>query len=105
MPAIAAFFCILMLIVLNKLPMEKDRLSWAPFLITIAIFLVSFVGIAYSFYPYVVPEQLLITQDTTSTPSLLIIFIGAVAIVPFILGYTIFTYWVFRGKVKELSYH
>jgi cytochrome d ubiquinol oxidase subunit II len=64
-----------------------------------------FQGLAYSFYPYVVPEQMTIYQAAASPQSLMIIFVGALVVLPFIIGYTIFAYRVFRGKANELSYY
>jgi cytochrome d ubiquinol oxidase subunit II len=67
---------------------------------------VCFVGIAYSFYPFIVPEKILIQDTNVSKQSLLIIFAGAVVVLPCIIAYTIFSYWVFRGKITEkLKYY
>lgn len=103
-PMLGAIISVLMTVVLKKLPLHNDKFAWLPFLLTIIIFVICFQGIVYSFYPYVVPGKMLIVDVASSTSSLLIIFVGAIITVPMILGYTFFTYWVFRGKTKDLSY-
>ena len=64
----------------------------------------AFAGLAYSFYPYVVPDRLTIFEAASAPESLMVILIGAVFVMPAIIGYTVFSYIVFRGKAKELSY-
>ena len=63
-----------------------------------------FFGMAYSFYPYVVPEQLTIWQAAAATESLGIILVGVMVVLPLILGYTVLAYVIFRGKAVKLSY-
>lgn len=91
-------------VLLRALPMEGDRYSWAPFTLTILVFVLCFHGLAYSFYPYIVPEQLLIEEAAAAPESLFIILIGALFVLPVLIGYTVFAYWVFRGKAQDLSY-
>jgi cytochrome d ubiquinol oxidase subunit II len=53
-----------------------------------------------------VPEKILIQDTSVSKQSLLIIFAGAFVVLPCIIAYTIFSYWVFRGKITEkLKYY
>jgi len=51
-----------------------------------------------------VPERLTIQQAASSPESLFIILVGAVFVLPFIIAYTAFSYFVFRGKATELRY-
>ena len=60
---------------------------------------------AYSFYPYVVPDQLTIYEAASAPESLLIIFAGACVVLPVIAAYSILAYTVFRGKATALSYN
>ena len=69
-----------------------------------AIFVLAFAGLAYSFYPYIVPDKLTIYEHTTAPESLMFMLIGALIVLPFILGYTVYAYWVFRGKASQLRY-
>lgn len=77
-----------------------------PFLAALGIFVLSFVGIGISFYPYIVPGALTIAEAAAPDASLSFLLVGAVVLVPVILAYTAYAYWVFRGKVDpEEGYH
>lgn len=91
--------------VLKQLPLKDDSGCWLPFLITLLVFIFCFCGLAFSFYPYVVPGQLTIWQAASAPESLSFILYGAIIVVPCILAYTIFSYWVFWGKVEKLRYY
>lgn len=90
---------------LRHLPLENDRLAWLPFAAGSALFCVSFAGLAYSFYPYVVPEALTIYEAAAAPEALMIIFVGTCFVLPVIVGYTILAYVIFRGKARELRYY
>ena len=79
-------------------------LCWLPFVLLIAVFVLGFLGLAYSIYPYVVIDRLTIWQAASSPAALKVILIGVCISVPAIAGYTVFSYRVFRGKARELSY-
>ncbi len=79
-------------------------LCWLPFVLLILVFVLGFLGLAYSIYPYVVLDQLTLWQAANSTAALKVILVGACISVPAIAGYTIFSYRVFRGKTGELTY-
>jgi cytochrome d ubiquinol oxidase subunit II len=89
---------------IHHLPGEGDRWAWAPFVSALGLFALAFAGLAYSFYPYVVPERLTIYEAASAPESLFIILIGACVVVPTIVAYTILAYWVFRGKTRALRY-
>ena len=89
---------------LRKLPTADDSFAWVPFVTTSALFVLAFLGLAYSFYPYVVPESITIYEAASAPESLMIILVGACIVVPTILGYTILAYVIFRGKATELRY-
>jgi cytochrome bd ubiquinol oxidase subunit II len=80
------------------------RLCWVPFAMVVAVFVLGAVGLAYSLYPYVVIDRLTIWQAASATESLAVILIGCAITVPTIAGYTIWSYRVFWGKARELSY-
>lgn len=90
---------------IRKLPKENDQHCWVPFIGSIGLFFLGFCGLAYSFFPYIVPNRLTIWEATSSHESLLVILIGASIVLPFIIGYTFYSYRVFWGKVKDLSYY
>lgn len=89
---------------LRRWPRADHSLDIVPFLGALTLFVLGFFGLAYSFYPYVVPEKLTVWDAASAPESLLIIFAGAVVVLPFIAGYTAFSYYVFRGKANELHY-
>ncbi len=105
-PLITAIIIIALYFLLHKMPLQNDKFCFVPFLMIIAIFTLCFIGLAYSFYPFIVPNQLKIVDATIeSRESLLIIFFGVTAVLPFLIGYTAFVYNVFKGKSSELKYH
>ncbi len=89
---------------LKRMPRADHSLALVPFLGATSLFVLGFFGLAYSFYPYVVPERLTIQQAASSPESLFIILVGAVFVLPFIIAYTAFSYFVFRGKATEMRY-
>lgn len=77
-----------------------------PFLAALGLFVLCYVGIAISFYPYMVPPNVTIWQAAGPDKSLMFLLIGAVILIPLILAYTAYAYWVFRGKVDSSEgYH
>ncbi len=78
---------------------REDELT--PFLGVEAIFVICFVALGLSFYPYIVPPSLTIAEAASPDKSLVFMLVGAVFLVPIILAYTAYSYWVFRGKVPE----
>ncbi|MGR3468608.1 MAG: cytochrome d ubiquinol oxidase subunit II [Shimia sp.] len=89
---------------LRRMPYDGDSYAWAPFVAATALFVLAFLGLAYSFYPYVVPEQLTIYEAASDPSALIIILVGTCFVLPTILAYTALAYWVFRGKATELRY-
>jgi len=75
-----------------------------PFASTVGIFLLSFYGLAYSLFPWLVIDKLNIWQAASSPEALLVIFYGVLVVLPVIIGYTVFAYRVFWGKSTQLSY-
>jgi cytochrome d ubiquinol oxidase subunit II len=90
--------------VLKQLPAPQDKFCWAPFAGVIGIFMLGFTGLAYSFFPYVVPDQLTIWQAAAATESLAIMLVGALLVLPVMIGYTWFIYKIFHGKATHLRY-
>ncbi|MFP4282893.1 MAG: cytochrome d ubiquinol oxidase subunit II, partial [Opitutales bacterium] len=58
----------------------------------------------YSFHPYIIPGQLRIVDASAAPASLAIILAGTVFVLPFLAGYTLLAYYVFRGKATDLRY-
>ena len=77
-----------------------------PFFAAHGIFLLCYIGIGISFYPHMVPPDLTIWAAAAPEKSLYFLIVGTIFLVPTILAYTVYSYWVFRGKVdKEGGYH
>lgn len=82
---------------------ERDT---QPFLASLGLFVLGYAGIGISFYPYIVPTSLTIWEAAAPDESLAFLLVGAVVLVPIILIYTGYAYWVFRGKINpEEGYH
>ena len=88
----------------KELPLKDDKMCWVPFALTIPIAILCFAGLAYSFFPFIIPEQIAIVHAASSDSSLKIVLIGVSIVLPVLLGYTFFTYKVFYGKVSALKY-
>jgi cytochrome bd ubiquinol oxidase subunit II len=72
-----------------------------PFLASIALFLLGYLGLVISTFPYLVPPVLTIWQTAAAPASQIFMLLGTVALLPIIFGYIVFVYWLFRGKVRE----
>jgi len=77
-----------------------------PFLATIGLFLLGYLGLVISSYPYLVPPSLTVWDTAAAPSSQIFMLVGTVFLLPIVLGYVVFIYWLFRGKVREgESYH
>jgi cytochrome d ubiquinol oxidase subunit II len=80
--------------------------SATPFFASIAMFLLGFLGLVISWFPYLVPPSLTIWDTAAAPSSQAFMLAGAAVLLPLILAYTFGVYWVFRGKTKPgESYH
>jgi cytochrome d ubiquinol oxidase subunit II len=83
-----------------------NRWDYQPFFLTLALFALSYAGLGISMYPYIVPQSITIWQAASPESSQLFMLVGVAGLIPLILGYTAWAYWVFRGKVRpESGYH
>jgi cytochrome bd ubiquinol oxidase subunit II len=83
-----------------------NKWDYQPFFLTLALFALSYAGLGISIYPYIVPQSITIWQAASPQNSQLFMLVGVVGLLPLILGYTAWAYWVFRGKVRAGSgYH
>jgi len=94
----------LLIYMLSRLPAKDDAYAMVPFVATVFLFALAFAGLAYSFYPYVVPDRLTLYDAAAAPESLLIILVGAVFVIPVIVAYSVLAYTVFRGKATDLTY-
>jgi cytochrome bd ubiquinol oxidase subunit II len=90
-------------LLLRSLAAKRDS---QPFFLALALFALSYAGLGISMYPYIVPQSITIWQAAAPENSQLFMLFGVAVLVPLILGYTAWAYWVFRGKVRtESGYH
>ena len=104
LPILSGLLIVWLWRMLRAMPFADDRRSWLPFAVATSLFALAYLGMAYSFYPYVVPERLTIYEAASAPESLFIIFVGACVVVPVIAGYSVLAYTIFRGKATELRY-
>ncbi|WP_309087207.1 cytochrome d ubiquinol oxidase subunit II [Phenylobacterium sp.] len=83
----------------------RKRRQVAPFLLTLGLFALTFTGLGISMFPYIVPQEVTIWAAAAPAASQSFMLVGAVVLIPIILGYTGYSYWVFRGKVGHEGYH
>ncbi|MGE5721864.1 MAG: cytochrome d ubiquinol oxidase subunit II [Sphingomonadales bacterium] len=84
--------------------LRRDR-DAMPFLWSLGLFALTLIGLGISIWPDVIPARVTIWQAAAPPQSQLFMLVGAVVLVPLILAYTAWSYWVFRGKVGEEGYH
>lgn len=104
LPLMSGLLVALIWLALRRLPTRDDSFAWFPFAGAVVLMVLGFFGMAYSFYPYIVPEKLTIWQAAASTESLSIILVGTLFVLPVISAYTVLSYVIFRGKATKLSY-
>lgn len=104
LPVITALMFLWLWRLTFKMPAPDDRHALTPFLVLAAIFALGFAGLAYSFYPYVVPERMTIWEAAAATESLVIIGVGTAFVLPVIIFYSFYAYRVFGGKAHDLRY-
>ncbi|NDH80221.1 MAG: cytochrome BD ubiquinol oxidase subunit II [Burkholderiaceae bacterium] len=104
-PIATAFLFLITDRALHQLKANPSQREWLPFTATVAIFWLSFFGIAYSLFPYLIVDRMTVWQAAASTQSLWVIFWGAIVVLPTILAYTLFSYRIFKGKTQPLSYY
>ena len=77
-----------------------------PYLWSVMLFLLGFAGLLLSIYPYIVPFELTIHEAAAAPNAQALLLAGTAVLIPIILAYTGYAYWVFRGKVKaDAGYH
>jgi cytochrome d ubiquinol oxidase subunit II len=78
----------------------------APFLGAMGLFLLSYLGITISLWPMIVPGHFTLWQAASSEGTQAFLLVGTLLLLPVILMYTAWSYWVFRGKMRaDVGYH
>lgn len=89
-------------IIFNSVRKQQEGV---PFVATMGLFLFTYLGLLASKWPYVVPPNYTLWDAASAYESQLFLLLGFLFIIPIVLAYTAWTYWVFRGKVKAAGYH
>jgi cytochrome d ubiquinol oxidase subunit II len=71
-----------------------------PFLGAIALFLLGYAGLVISNVPYLVPPSITVWEAAAAPSSQMFMLVGVAVLLPLVIGYTVFVYWTFRGKVR-----
>jgi cytochrome d ubiquinol oxidase subunit II len=87
---------------LRVLPLPGDVGRRGPFWASVGLFALAFAGLAWSFYPWVVPDRLTLQDAAAAPESLRIILWGAALVLPVIALYTVLAWRIFRGKARPL---
>ncbi|MCI3134378.1 cytochrome d ubiquinol oxidase subunit II [Phenylobacterium aquaticum] len=78
----------------------------APFAGGLIVFLSGYLGLAVGFFPYIAPYAMTFREAANPDNALALMLVGVAVLLPVILGYTVFVYWLFRGKVTgDAGYH
>jgi cytochrome d ubiquinol oxidase subunit II len=77
---------------------RNDKREIRPFLLSLSLFLLGYIGFGISLYPWIVPFEFTLWQAAAVSTSQSITLIGTVIMLPIILGYTAYCYYIFRGK-------
>ena len=104
LPLLTALFFGGILIWVRRLQHGRSKREWIPFVLAVWIFVFAFAGLAYSLFPYLVVDRMTIWEAAAARESLMFVFVGTCIVLPMIIGYTVFSYRVFWGKARTLSY-
>jgi cytochrome d ubiquinol oxidase subunit II len=97
---------VLVLAVMLLRALKGEGSDRRPFLLTVALFALAFVGLCVSMWPYIIPTAVTIWEAASPPSSQLFMLVGALVLIPIILVYTAYAYWVFRGKLDpDKGYH
>ncbi|MGM0450492.1 MAG: cytochrome d ubiquinol oxidase subunit II [Pseudomonadota bacterium] len=77
-----------------------QRQEGGPFVATMGLFIFTYLGLLVSKWPYVVPPNITLYDAASAWESQLFLLLGLLFVIPIVLTYTAWTYWVFRGKVR-----
>jgi cytochrome bd ubiquinol oxidase subunit II len=98
-PLLVAIASVAFVVSLNR------RSDYWPFLIALALFALGLIGLGVSMFPYIVPGKVTIHDAAAPDASLAFMLVGASVLIPIILAYTAYSYWIFRGKTGHEGYH
>ena len=95
-PMLSAIFFVLI-----TYDLYTGKSEYRPFFASMGLFLMGYLGLGLSIFPWIIPFQFDIWQAASATTSLSLMLVGVVPLLPLILGYTAYAYYVFRGKTQD----
>lgn len=81
--------------------LRNEKAEYRPFLASIGLFLMGYLGLGISLFPWIIPFQYTIWDAAASGPGLSLMLVGVAPLLPLILSYTAYSYYVFRGKTSH----
>src|SRR5882762_4649020 len=103
-PLMSAVLFAMVGVTLAHQPRADEAWAWLPFAGSVGIFLLAFFGLAFSIFPFVIVDRMSLWQAAAAPESLIFILVGAVVVLPVMAASAAYSYWVFRGKARKLSY-
>ncbi|MDB5394924.1 MAG: cydB [Rhodospirillales bacterium] len=85
----------------RAIPRQREE---RPFILTILLFLLAYLGLGISIWPYAIPQSVTIWQAASSTPTLIFLGVGTLIFMPIVIGHLGYAHWVFRGKTTSNLY-
>jgi cytochrome d ubiquinol oxidase subunit II len=79
----------------------KTRKEYRPFLLSLGIFLMNYVGLGISLWPWLVPFEITLWQAAAAPESQSLLLVGTAVMLPLVLTYTGYCYYIFRGKTSH----
>jgi cytochrome d ubiquinol oxidase subunit II len=79
--------------------------EYRPFLATIGIFLMNYIGLGVSMWPWLVPFQVTFRKAAAAPESQSLLLVGTVIFLPVVLAYTAYSYYIFRGKSSHEAHY
>lgn len=83
----------------------KKRYEFLPFCFSIALFIFAYIGFCISAWPYIIPHTIPFWEAASAPSSLKFMLVGVTILLPVLLGYTVYSYRVFRGKVTKVEHY
>jgi cytochrome d ubiquinol oxidase subunit II len=106
------------ILILSPVPVATALVAWATwralggasqsggFIGAVGLFVLSYIGITISLFPMIVPHHYTLMQAASPPGTQAFLLVGTLFLLPVILFYSGWSYWVFRGKVRaDVGYH
>lgn len=81
--------------------LRNHKIEYRPFFASIGVFLMGYLGLGISIYPWIIPFHYSVWDAAASGPGLSLMLVGVVPLLPLILAYTGYCYYIFRGKTSH----